>query len=198
MKQSPFERPTNHYDEQLYLIDEQICALLKQRKDHSKDNLGFPSEDAISQWATKYGLYEDYLSSFFGTLRMEEFFRPRVEPTGFRKHIPVLKSVEIDERLYSITFIRQYENASVINLNVDWDGINDSPHMHEQGDFELYFGEQYDCRQNGGSGSTGYFKYDYIVSPPLPDDFSGLELVVKEYSDHFMEKPTGIEFVIHL
>lgn len=33
MKQTPFERSTSHYDEQLYPIDEQICALLKQRKD---------------------------------------------------------------------------------------------------------------------------------------------------------------------
>lgn len=198
MEPTPFERSKSHYDEQLYPIDEQICALLKQRKDLSNDNSGFPSEDTISQWAAKYDLYEDYLSSFFGMMKMEDLFKPRVEPAGFRKHIPVLKSVEIDERLYSITFIRQYENASVINLNVDWDGLNDSPHMHEQGDFELSLGAQYDCRQDGGSGSTGYFKYSYIVSPPLPDDFSGLELVVKEYSDHFKEKPTGIEFVIRL
>lgn len=198
MERMPFERSTNHYDEHLLPIDEQICALLKKRKDLSNNNPGFPSDDTISNWAIKYDLYEDYLSSFFGTLKMEYFFKPRVEPTGFRKHLPVLKSVEIDDRLYSITFIRQYENASVINLNVDWDGTNDSPHLHEHGNFELFLGEQYDSRQDGGSGSTGYFKYDYIVSPPLPDDFSGLDLVFREYSDHFREKPTGIEFVIHL
>lgn len=198
MKRTPFERPTNHYEEHLFLIDEQICALLKQRKDVSNDNPGFPSEDVISNWAIKYDLYEDYLSSFFETMKMEDLFKSRIEPTGFRKHLPVLKSVEIDERLYSITFIRQYENASVISLNVDWDGTNDTPHMDEHCDFELFLGEQYDCREDGGSGSTGYFKYNYIVSPPLPDDFSGMELVVKKYSDRFMKNSTGIEFVIHL
>lgn len=198
MKRMPFERPTNPYEEFLLPIDEQICALLKRRKDLSNNNPGFPSDDAISNWATKYNLYEDYLSSLFGTLRMEDLFKPQVEPIGFRKHLPVLKSVEIDERLYSITFIRQYENASVINLNVDWDGTNDSPHLHEQGNFELFLGEQYDCRLEGGGGSTGYYKYNYVVSPPLPDDFSGMDLIVTEYSDHFKENPTGIKFVIHL
>lgn len=28
MKQMPFERPTDHYDERILSIDEQICALL--------------------------------------------------------------------------------------------------------------------------------------------------------------------------
>lgn len=198
MKRVPFERPTNDYDEHLFRIDEQICSLLKERKNLSKNSPGFPSDDAISNWTTKYGLYEDYLSSLFETLRMEDLFKPRVEPTGFRKHLPVLKSVEIDERLYSITFIRQYENASVVNLNVDWDGTNDLPDFHEHGLFDLFLGEQYDCRLDGGGGSTGYYKYNYVVSPPLPDDFSGMELVVTEYSDHLKENPTGIEFVIHL
>ncbi|MBS4194166.1 hypothetical protein [Lederbergia citri] len=39
MKQIPFERPSEHYDERLYPIDEQICSLLKQRKDISNDNV---------------------------------------------------------------------------------------------------------------------------------------------------------------
>lgn len=28
MKRMPFERPTEHYDERIFNIDEQICALL--------------------------------------------------------------------------------------------------------------------------------------------------------------------------
>lgn len=68
MKRMPFERSTNHYEEHLLPIDEQICALLKKRKDLSNNNPGFPSDDAISNWVIKYDLYEDYLSSFFQTL----------------------------------------------------------------------------------------------------------------------------------
>lgn len=56
----PFEPPTCYYDERLITIDEQICSLLKQRKDISDNNPGFPSDDVISNRALKYGLYEDY------------------------------------------------------------------------------------------------------------------------------------------
>lgn len=47
----PFEPPTGYYDERLITIDEQICSLLKQRKDISDNNPGFPSDDVISNWA---------------------------------------------------------------------------------------------------------------------------------------------------
>lgn len=200
MKRLPFERPTDKYDERLFSIDEQLCALLKKRKDTS-NNPGFPTEEAIKNWAIKYDLYEDYLSSLFGSLRLEDFFRPRVKPTGFRKHLPVLKSVEIIDRFYSVTFIRQYENASVISLNVDWDGTDESSidiHHHHRNSFELFLLGEYDCRADGGRGSTGTNTHNFIVSPPLPDDISGLQLVFKEYSDTIRDKPTGLEIVIHL
>jgi hypothetical protein len=92
MKRMPFEPPTEHYDEQLSPIDEQICSLLKQRKDISNNNPGFPPLENISRWAEKYGLYEDLLRSLFGVLENDEFFRPQVEPTDFQKYIKVLKS----------------------------------------------------------------------------------------------------------
>lgn len=202
MKRLPYERPTGHYDKQLFQIDEEICSLLKKRKEMSKNNPGFPPDDAISKWAAKYQLYEDYLNSIFGTMKSEDFFRPRVDPTGFRKHLPVLKSLEIGERLYSVTVIRQYENASVVHLHIDWDGTNDSPfdlHQKQHNSFlELVIDKQYDCRMDRGGGSPGHYSYNFIVSPPLPDDISGLDLIFKEYSDSFREKATGLEIKLHL
>lgn len=72
MKRMPFERPTEHYDKRISSIDEQICALLKRRKDISDSNPGFPSNEYISSWAGKYDLYEDLLNSilkFLGSTR---------------------------------------------------------------------------------------------------------------------------------
>lgn len=87
MKRMPFERPAEHYDERLLSIDEKICSLLKQRKELS-DNPGYPRLEVISDWAEKYGLYEDYLRSLFGLLENDEHFRPQVEPVNFQKYIP--------------------------------------------------------------------------------------------------------------
>jgi hypothetical protein len=199
VKRMPFERPTDHYDERLFEIDEQLCALLKQRKEISHNNPGFPPFESISNWARKFELYEDFLKSVFGGLRNEEHFRPIVEPTGFRKHVSILKSIEKGEYIYSVPFIWQYTNASVVNFNIDWVTTNDlEGNQHRHSFFELFLGEQYDCKMTSGSGSSGHYSYKFIVSPPLPDDILGVDLVFKEFSKPFGDKPTGLELVIHI
>src|SRR5690554_5820563 len=101
MQRMPFEHPTDNYDERIFSIDEQICALIKQRKDMLNNHSSSPPAESISNWAKKFGLYEDLLHSLFEVLRNGEEFRPRVEPKGFIKHLPILQSVEKDGRFYS-------------------------------------------------------------------------------------------------
>ena len=198
MKQLPFERPTEHYDERLISIDEQICSLIKQRKDISNNNPGFPSLEDISKWAEKYGLYEELLYSVFGVLVNDEFHRPQVEPIDFQKYIPVLKSVELEQTVYTIPLIRQYANASVINLTIDYepDTRSITDRMEHHGFLELSLGEEYDCRVVDGGGTEGHMAYNYIVSPPLPDDLSKVEFHLIEYQTPYKRKPTGLEFSI--
>ncbi|MRX74344.1 hypothetical protein GJU40_19685 [Bacillus lacus] len=199
MKRMPFEPPTEFYDERLSKVDEQICSLLKQRRDISNNTPGFPSDAAISNWALKYDLYEEFLNALFRAIRMYDFFKIPIEPAGFRKHISVLKSIEKNNRIYSITVIRQYENASVLQLHIDWDEPNDSSiERHHHNGFELFLGEQYHCRQDRAAGSTGHYTYNFIISPPLPDDVSNTKVVFREYSDTFLEKPTGLEIVMNI
>ncbi|WP_163100087.1 hypothetical protein [Peribacillus alkalitolerans] len=196
MKRAPLERPTDYYDENLKSLDDELCSLLKKRKDLSNNNPGFPPSEYISNWAKKYGFYEDFLHSFFSSLRMEEHFRPRVEPEGYRRQIPFFQSFEQDEYLYSVTVIQQYQNASVVNFHVDWDGTKDSPeNRRKHRSFELFLGDDYDCRNGNGRGSNGHFSHTFIVSPPLPDDLSEIEFVFKEYTTPLNEHPTGLEMV---
>lgn len=192
MQRMPFERPTDDYDEKISSIDEQLCALIKQRKDISSNNPGFPPAEYISNWASKFGLYEELLHSLFGTLGTdEEFFKPPVEPKGFMKHVPILQSVEQDGRFYSITFMRQYKNASVVHLNVDWDATNESPEDHEYAFLKLFIGDSYNCRMGDGVGSTGHSSHSFIVTPPLPDDISAFDFIFKEYNPPFRDSSVG-------
>ncbi|MGO0061175.1 hypothetical protein ACTID9_14330 [Brevibacillus fluminis] len=194
MKRIQFERPTEYYDEQLLPIDEQICALLQQRKKISNHNPGYPPFEYIERWANLYGLYEDYLKSVFGTLRSEELYKPQIEPNGFRMHIPVLKSIENDGYLYTVTSVRQYENASVITLTADWDvTIDSSTNLHNRRHFDLQIEGDYDCRMDRWEGNSGDSSYHFVVSPPLPDEISGMEFRFVEYRRPFKEQPTGYE-----
>lgn len=197
MKRMAFERPTEHYDQRLYQVDEQLCSLVKQRKEASNNNPGFPPLEDIAKWAEKYQLYEDQLRSIFDILRNEDDFRPQVEPIHFQKYLPVHKSVENDQCLYSVTFIRQYSNASVVNFNIDWDPDEEENSLYHRF-WSLYLGEDYDCRQTGGGGTEGHISYHFIVSPPLPDDISGLDLVFSETKAPFEKDSTSLQIVISI
>lgn len=97
--------------------------------------------------------------------------------------------------MYSVTFIRQYSNASVVNFNIDWEAED---RFHRHSFWDLWLGEDYDCRITGGGGTEGHESYIFIVSPPLPDDVSGLILIFREYQTPSRRKPTGLEIVMRL
>ncbi|QHW32781.1 hypothetical protein GZH47_19530 [Paenibacillus rhizovicinus] len=196
MKRMPFERPTEHYDERLFPIDEQLCALLKQRKDLSNDP-GYPPFEYITKWAADYGFYDDYLKVFFSTLIGEQHYRPQVEPAGFRTLIPVLRSAQHGPFFYTVTSIRQYGNASVLTFAADWDVNDERESLSDRPrHFELSVGEKYDCRFESGGGSTGHSAANYVISPPLPDDLSGLAFVFKESGNAFKQRRSSVEIVI--
>jgi len=196
MKRMPFERPTEHYDEEIYHIDEQICKLLKERKGLSNHNPGYPPFEYIEKWAADYEFYPDFLKSVFAALLTEQYFKPVVKPTGFRKHIPVLKSVEQGEFFYTVTSVRQYDNASVVTFNVDFDVTNESEPSYELKHFELYVGDEYDCSMDTGRSASGHSSFNYIISPPLPDQIQGMEFIFSEFSRPFSNKPTGQKITI--
>jgi hypothetical protein len=204
MKRMGFEPPTEHYDERIVDIDEQICELIKKRKDLSNNNPGFPTEKLITEWSQKYSLYELFLNGVFGHFYNEELFKPIVEPEGFVKNIPILKSFERADLFYTVTFVRQFQNASVVHLTIDRDDTDEMPGAFREHHpwFHLSIddgeGTDYDCRNEGGGGSGGHTSYTYIISPPIPDDFSNIKFVFKEGKTPFKAKPTGFEFTIKM
>jgi hypothetical protein len=192
----PFKRPTDHYDERIHQVDEKLCELIRQRKEISNNNPGFPPLELISDWAKKYNLYDDMLRSIFGSLWHEDDFKSFVEPEEFRVNLPVMKFVQKDNRMFSVVYIRQYNNASVVNFNIDND-YREEPYERPQHRFyKLFTGPQYDCRMISGGGSSEHMSYSFVVSPPLPDNFSGIDLIFREYVTG--EEATGLEIVIHL
>jgi len=168
-------RPTKHYDNKILSLDEQLCALIAQRKSVSNNNPGFPPIEQLSVWAQKYGLFESYLHSVFNTLYNEHLHRPKVEPTKFRGLIPVMKFVEADSQAFSITHLRQYENATVLYLQADGTVENETttrrrPHLN----WDLYISPEYECYSSRGSGNNEQWTQQFVISPRLPDDVKGI------------------------
>jgi len=199
-----FESQTDYYDKRVESIDKKICELISQRKLISS-NPGCPTSHHIASWSNKYNLNEQFLSDVFDHLSLDEMYNPIVEPKGFIKNISVLKSYESSDVFSSVPVIHQYENASIVHLNIDKDITKErkSGYMHQFSFIELSIEGnklEYDCRneQVGSSGSEGHISFDFIVSPPLPDDTSTIKLMFKEYEEPFKKMPTGLEFVITL
>ena len=201
MRRMGFERPTEHYDKRIETIDEQLCALVKQRKEMSNNNPGFPANERISTWAREYQFDEAFLNGLFGHLFTEYLYGPVVEPKEFLKNIPVLRSFEKDDLFCMVTFVRQYANASVVSLTIDRDASEDIQGEFVHHDFfelsvEDQKGTDYTCRSDGGGGSGGHMAYSYIVSPSLPDDLSMVTFLFKKEKAPFGSKATPFEFVI--
>lgn len=195
----PSENSNTYYDESLLSIDKKICELLNLRKEVLGENTIFPPDEVISSLADEYDLQEEYLQSLFTTIGMEDSFQPIVEPVQFRKYLPALKTYENQGVLYTVTYIRQYSNASVLYLHIDWEERSEATEASYQPDlFDLFIDDKYICRSEGGGGTTGHMSSSYIISPSLPDDLIGIELFFKESSAPFTENLTSFEFSIKL
>lgn len=195
----PNDGSITNYNKRLLSIDGEICKLLNQRKEISKKDLSFPPDEIISSLANEYGFRKEYLESLFTTIEMEDSFKLDIIPTGFREYLPVLKFHEKEGVMYAVTFIRQYANASIVYLDMDWDEKKDVLEANDNPDFlELSIDDTYFCRPEGGGGTAGHMSYHYIVSPALPDDLIGIELVFKEPHWPFTKKATDFELKIKL
>ncbi|ODA39353.1 hypothetical protein [Desulfosporosinus sp. BG] len=172
----PFHPPTDYYCEQLAPIDEQICGLISKRKELSENNPGFPSLGLITTWCQRYELNEAMTQSIFTMLYNEKEFSThfQVEPTGFLKFVPILKWVEIDSVLYSVTHMKQYDNASVVYIEIE---VNNSERYVRLGHarLDLFISPEHQCRQHRGSGQDKGMQYSFVVAPRLPDDLTGVE-----------------------
>ncbi|WP_445480593.1 hypothetical protein ACULLL_10775 [Lysinibacillus irui] len=193
--------PSKGYDPRLEALDEQICVLLQQRKEQFRHTLGFPTDETILEWAQKYGFNDLFLAMIFSLMRSEKYYESKVEPTGFRQCIPVLQTVEAGEQLYTVSYIRQYENASVVQLLIDWDVQQDATQhilgMLERECLGLFIDDHDECRNTGASGSDGHESNKFVVTPLIPDDIQGLDFVFTEYHDVFEGKSTRYTVTMH-
>ncbi len=174
LRRMPFQPPTKYYCELLAPLDEQISALIAKRKELSQNNPGFPPLETIAEWCRKYGLTEDYMRSFFRFLFGEPHFLPVVEPKEFIKFVPILKAVQVENVIYSLTHMKQYSNASVVHLETEI--LTDQEYVQvRHASFDLAVSGDYTCRPQGVGGHGKGMHYSFVVSPRLPDETSGLE-----------------------
>ncbi|MCO5385005.1 MAG: hypothetical protein NHB14_03760 [Desulfosporosinus sp.] len=183
--------PTDYYCESLAPIDEQICELLSKRKMLSENNPGIPSLELITAWCEQYKLNEDKIRSIFASMCNDSNFLPQaqIEPAEFLGFVPIMKSVELDNIFYAVTYMRQYKNASVVSIEVELNSTEENIRLEHAG-FKLYISPNYQCRSTRGGGGDKGVQHSFVVTPSLPDDLTGVEfrLTMRPYSDYEKRK----------
>ncbi|MEK4563301.1 hypothetical protein MKX54_01235 [Alkalihalobacillus sp. FSL R5-0424] len=181
MYQVSLKPPADYYDDSIQELDQEILKLLSERKQRTQNNPGFPHKSILTKWAKDLQFEEAFLHSFFSNLFYEDEHKPIVEPKGFLKNVPVLKGVECKGVFHSITLIKQYKNASVLNLATDY---NSDSQDHPFYELVIEGGETtYECQWRGGGGSGEHMNTSFVVIPALPDQETGLTLTFKEFRD---------------
>ncbi|KGK89647.1 hypothetical protein DP73_09825 [Desulfosporosinus sp. HMP52] len=187
MKYGSFDAPTDYYCEHLTGIDEQICELLAKRKELSNNKPGFPGMELINAWCERYALNKPMLLSLFGIMYNEPIpvLQEQIEPDEFLRFVPILKSVQLDDFFYAVTYMKQYKNASVVSVEIELDSIEENVRIGHAG-LELFISPDYQCRPSRGGGDNKGMQHSFIVTPSLPDDVTNMEfkLTVRPHNYH--------------
>ncbi|WP_339278897.1 hypothetical protein NYE40_20940 [Paenibacillus sp. FSL W8-1187] len=185
MKRMPFKRPTEDYDRRLLELDERLCGLIGERKRIAGTEPGFPPAADLSAWAKASDLQEDYVNALFSFLMTDdEDYRPAIEPEGYRRMLVMSQSVVAGDTVFTLSAIRQYENASVITLLGDDEPVPSELPWGERDRWfrcELHIEGPHRVRFDGGGSSNHSLMWRYVVTPALPDEAPGQRLVFRPY-----------------
>jgi len=92
--------------------------------------------------------------------------------------IPVLRLTEVGTRVFLHSYLRQFQNATVLHLQMEGvteDSRTEKPRPHVE--WSVSISPEYECYWAGGGGSGDRWDHRFVVSPPLPDDVEGVHFV---------------------
>lgn len=165
-----FQPPTDHYDAQVQPLDEELCGIVQRRLDLTAERPSFPPEHLLTEWSAQFHLSLYQLQHVFTLVyRPLEPSEDSVEPKGFRRFVPLMRAVSEHGMLLMIPYMRQYDNASVVSVEIEIPVPEGSDlTFHFDLDIALTI-DGHQCRNSRGQHHGGYFQHDFIVTPPLPD-----------------------------
>ncbi len=167
MRMMPFRPPTEYYDERLEDIDAHIAELVAERHTLSEGNPGFPRAEYLNDWAVRYDTPLRLLQHLFAFLHHRPDVRERVEPEEFLRFVPLMSSQQHEGILVMVPHIRQYNNCSVVLVELEGPGVGGGRFHHVEIRLTI---EGYDSVPAEGSGTQHHADRSFIVTPPIPDD----------------------------
>lgn len=156
--------PTEYYDEHLKSLDESIVASIARREELSHANPGFPPTEYLEQWAHQYALPMVVLHRTFAWLYRWHQTPPQVSPDQFERFVPMMASVQQDDLLVSVPYLRTYNNCSILVVLLE---------RPSGGLFHVDISLSIDgrvCQPLRGAGSDLERRHEFAVTPVVADN----------------------------
>lgn len=161
------------YDPRLQPIDEQLAKLIAERWKLSRGANALPTRELLDRWCEQYQIDFDVLASVFASMSSRVWpLRLSTSPQHLQSVIPVMKKVTVDGVTYRISRVEQYEESSLVHVDV----FTGEDAAMEELDVQLMLElEPFTDRQvqwQGGSSRGNETSVVYLVTPKLPDDLA--------------------------
>lgn len=166
------------YTEEIARIDEEICRLLAAREGATAGLRIQPDDERVARWSDQYGVAETRLRSLFANLAAG----PRLnvlppQPQDLRRVVEIMRRQTCQGLQFVLTHCLQYENASVLHMEIDSITARGTP----RGMLDLDLDRPgHSVGGFGGHGTARHHAFDFIVWPALPDDLSSVGFTLRQ------------------
>ncbi|ANS75425.1 hypothetical protein AWM70_13060 [Paenibacillus yonginensis] len=184
------------YNEEIREIDEQILALVHQRRSMPPKGSFMPSEEQVRIWAEKWNLSEIKIYELVRAMNRPPQRRTYSNFSGeLRTVVPLMKQTDNGNFRFHMTHMMQYANWSELHLKVNYEGeLDDNVSLNLNLNLDIAGGEaEYTVRRgSGGQSPSGEAAMTFLIEPPLPDELAGLDLLLVPFEPVF-QRPVELQ-----
>ena len=168
----PFE-----YNDEVRQIDEQLLRLVAARKKITGTVQYHPPQETIDEWVSSLDMKEEdlrYVLRSVQPMPQRHFFpREELKLTGV---LPIMKKTVKDSCEYVITHSMQYENESIVHLEIQYKGneaerVHVVPHLA----LEIISEQEHMSMRHSSRGGGGETQLSYRVVPALPSSLENIQ-----------------------
>lgn len=192
MAWTEFRAIPNEYNDEFRSIDETILKLLHERSKLSKGRRIFPPKEIMQQWADQYDLDIPQISWLMNSLNHPELPIVRNEPGELLGVVSIMKRTFHDGFEYLISHAMQYENASIVKVDIKGLDTDQAGHLRPKLLLEVRGEKIFVVHPHGAHGGSGETHLDFLVNPRLPDELREVQFALIPYASPMNNKPKEI------
>lgn len=173
----PLIGDSNEYNDDVKRIDEQILALIQERKALTGKKRMTPDSELLQEWTDRFEMDTSQIVMYIHSLNAAVPRRQYWEEPGILVGVlPIVKRTIIEDIEYTLTHAMQYEKLSIVTVEIKYlKEEKDRIELRVALTLEISSETDYETQQFGGYSGGADTKMQFLVSPPLPTNLEALK-----------------------